>query len=220
MNGQNKTQIKETQKKDQFIQSLSQQLKPVNVNWSAETRALIWTLFNLAFTFFLMHLIGNFTIMEHLSGWRLAEFMLGLVSIFALGYCAFLGIVPGATSGKILRLGLLPLVAFITLFIVAGVGHFEPTAPGVYRKMCNAEILLLSFVPGIQFGYFLYKDMIFTQKLSFLMAGLVSALIPAFYMNYICSFEILHILKHHFGPTALFGLLFLMLFLRLRTKKF
>lgn len=205
--------------KNEFIQNLSQKLEPINVNWSAEKRTAIWVLFNLSFTLFLMHLIGDFSLSSHLQGWRLAEFIIGLISILTLSYCAFLGIVPGATTKKVLKLGLIPLSGFITLFFIALFAHLEPTAPGVYRWHCDLEILALSLVPGLQFGYFLFKDMLFSQKLSFVMGGMVSALIPAFYMNYVCPFNATHTLVFHLGPVAIFATIFSLILFKQRANK-
>jgi hypothetical protein len=210
--------VSEKNSKD-FIESLSQKLEPVNVNWSAESRAVLWITLNLSFTFFLMQLIGGFSFAEHLKGWRLAEFFLGLSSILILGYIAFLGIVPGASNKKKIKIGFTSFLVFVGFFVFAMIADFQPTAPGIYRWQCNIEILVLSLVPGLQFAYFLYKDILFSNKTSFVLAGVVSSLVPAFYMNYICPFHANHALMHHFGPVALFALVYSIIFFQIKNRK-
>lgn len=212
-----KDRSKEKSNKD-FIENLSQELQPIHVNWSPESRAILWISFNLFFTFLLMQIIGSFSLNHHLKDWRIAEFVFGLFTIISLGYTSFLGIIPGAFSKNKFKFAIAMLVFLLSFFAYIKVAGLTPPEKGIYRWYCNLEILLLSLVPGLQMVYFLYKDRLVVSRHSLVFSGIVSSLIPAFYMNYICDFDPKHVFMHHFGPMALFTLIFAVIMIKVNKK--
>lgn len=192
----------------QFIDKLSKDLRPINVNWSPEKRFIVWLVFNSILTLVIMYAIGEFSVFEQLSHYRIIDFILGAIAICSVGYFGFLGIVPGAVKKKQLFFAIIPFLSMFIFFGVLTLMDIPIVGMGKKRFHCNAEILALSVIPSLQYMYFLIKDKELIQKMSLILAGISSSLFPAFIMNYICYPSHSHIIKHHLIPTALFGIVF------------
>lgn len=202
--------------KDDFIKNLSNELKPVSVNWKPSVRSLIWFVTSAILVLLALHMRNAFSIdLSH----RIVELLVLIAVTGTLIYMSFLGVVPGAISNRKHQRGLLAINGFAAYYLIAEALHMTPAPNGVMRASCELEIIILSNIPAISLFYLLYKDRENLNPFSPFMGALACAFIPSAIMNFICSYSLKHILIYHMVPVLLFALIFQTAFVILKKVK-
>jgi len=193
-----------------LIESLSNQLTPVKVLWSAEKRFGLWLLAHTLWIFVLMVGIQPFrsTFMQDFSHPQFVlEMIMLLVAVFVAGYFSFLSVVPGAVKPERLKLSVAPFLVLILLLLYGIWSPFKVHTSLGMRSYCDIEILVYSLIPLLHVFFLAKKGFFMDRKWTLACATLASALIPALLMHLACMYEPTHILIYHLGPVLLVALL-------------
>jgi len=133
------------------------------------------------------------------------EFLLGFAASFLVMLAAWMSIVPGLLSKRLLYASLFVFSSWLLLYVI---GSYEPVVElNMYdkREHCYFEGFLYS-VPPLFFAFFLMSRRFALQQWQsgFLM-GLAAGLIPALFMQFFCMYEPLHILQSYVLPVVACG---------------
>lgn len=195
-----------------LINNLSDKLKPIDINWSAERRASIWFITHMVFTTLLMFVVKPFSI-NIINTRFLFELVLLTILIFTTGYVSFLTMVPGALNKDRLKFLAIPLMALLG-FLFFGLTKSAPVmTPGSGRTFCELEIIGYSLIPLLHIFFLAKKGIFFNSRVSFLFSAMAAGLIPTAVMHIACAPNYKHILIWHVGTlgfvTVVFGSVFL-----------
>ncbi|MGH1487229.1 MAG: NrsF family protein [Cellvibrionaceae bacterium] len=128
------------------------------------------------------------------------ESLVGLIASFLIALAAWYGSVPGALTRRLLTVGLVTAVAWVSFYIV---GLSEPAIePAMHgkREYCYLEAFVYSFPPTAVACYFITKRYPLKLLQTGLMAGLAAGIMPALFMQFACMYDPEHILTHHILP--------------------
>lgn len=189
---------------DKFIDSLVTDLKPQKVWASPEKRLLIWSVFQ-------MFLVLAIMILRRPLPWDQfgmiftsqvgLEFILFLVSVQTVGYCAYLSLVPGALKKKSIFLSVVPLIALGAFMIKSSLYPVRYPFMGLYRNHCYWEVALLSLTPAAHFFWMAKKGLLTYKSRPLWLGPLASAMLPLAFMHVTCINGVMHSLKYHLAPT-------------------
>ncbi len=203
-----------------IIDEIVDDLGPVKSFWSPEKRTLLYLGGNFLIITVIMLFIGPFRsalVQEFSSLSYILETVLFFITVFSLAYTSFLSLVPGAIKKKNLKIGILLLMSLIAVFVFKNITTPHDQIHNIHRKYCYLEVLLLSFLPLVQFYYCLKKGVFSYRWLSYGLAVLSAGIIPAFLMHFMCQKDYSHIMMYHFIPLVL--MIFPGLFLLRKTEK-
>jgi hypothetical protein len=209
--------------RDELLDSLVTDLAPVKRAPDVRLLAGAWLLLSAVFVVAVTHALGPIrpTALAQLQAHPrfLAEMIMGVAAITALGLSAFRAAIPGAVSVTLKWLVLATgglWVAGIAIGLAAPA--LEPSMLGK-RDHCYLETLLYALLPLLAALYWQGRLYPLSAARSAIVAGLAAGSLPALYMQIACMYEPLHILMYHIGPGVVAGLLAPLLLLGYRCSR-
>lgn len=196
--------------RDDLIQALSADLKPVRPVASPDRTALLWLLGSLVWVIGLTAWEGPLrpgALGELMEVPRfLFEMALGLLAFGCIAICAFRAAVPGRLQRGFAILSFVLLGLWLVQYLVAfWAPALEPSMAGK-RQACWVETIVYAIGPML-LGLFLTRRLYpLSPWRTALCVGLVTGLLPAWYMQMACMYLMPHMLDHHILPGILVGL--------------
>ena len=200
-----------TDSRDNLINSLTQELKPVKaVNTKLST--VYWVLVAFVVTLFIFSVSGPFRegAAQQLLGSAqfFIESLTGVIAICMLIYAGFEMAIPSSQSAfQRIRWSLLAMLVWIAFYIF---GLVTPAvAPSMLgkREFCYIETFVFA-IPVLLLGlYWANKHWPAYPIMTGAVIGLAAGAIPALIMQFACMYDPLHILTHHILPGLSVGLL-------------
>lgn len=197
--------------RDELIQTLAADLKPVQPVAPAGRMALFWFAGSCLYLVLVTHLIGGPIRPEAFQQLVtvprfLFEQLLGLAGLLLLALALFRSAIPGLSVHRLVDVSVTLLVLWLLQFVI-GLWDpaLEPSMSGK-RDGCLEETLVYC-VPPMVIGLVMIRRLYPLQPLkSALWCCLVAGLLPALYMQIACMYVVPHILKFHIFPGILMAL--------------
>lgn len=210
---------------EQLIQSLTDDLAPVKPVMSPDWLAILWllgtALFVVLFTAFDGPLRPGVFDQLRASPRFLAEMALGLTAITLLAFCAFRAAQPGRLQRRFATISAVLLGLWLVQYLVAFWSPALPLSTVGARHACWLETIGFAIGPMLV-AFFLtrrwYPLNPWHTTLSF---SLVTGLLPAWYMQLACMYNVPHGLEFHILPglaVALAGSCLALLYRRNRIR--
>jgi len=202
--------------KEDFINNLTSQLKPVKPSAAPMTRFILW--FGFCFSAVLMTMLG---LQDFRPGFVsqlghihfLSETGMSLLPLLSAGLISYYLSIPGHNiTSKWLYWAILPFGLFL-LFILLGVAGYNSLESSMLgkRSFCHIEVFVLSWIPISFMGYQMKKSYPLVNFRFLFLVGLAGACIPMGLMQVACMHIPLHILNFHIAPAL--GVILIFLFL-------
>lgn len=196
--------------RDDLIQSLSADLEPVRPVASPDRTAMLWLLGSLLWVIALTAWVGPLrpgVFNELVTAPRfLLDMGLGLVACGLLAVCAFRSSVPGRLRRGFMIVSFVFLGLWLLQFLVGLKLPALPPSTAGARQACWVEAIVYATGP-------MALGVILTRRLyplspwrTALCVGLVAGLLPAWYMQMACMYQVPHIITHHILPGLVVGL--------------
>jgi hypothetical protein len=191
--------------RDRLIDDLVADLRPVRRPGRTGMSVAAWLV--LAFAYSLVMILatgpmrpGAFRdLLEY--PWFVLETALALLAIALLAAATLRSTVPGGSvATRRLWWTLLPLAAWIAIYVV-GLWHpAHPVSTLGDRGVCDLQVLLFSLPTLGLMLWFARRQFPLRPRLTGMLAGAAAAAIPGALMQFACMYEPRHILLFHIAP--------------------
>ena len=200
-----------TEKRQDLIDELVNDLRPVRRPGKVGREALLCLIAATLWSVVIVLVTGPLRpgALENLAAHPLfvAETLLAALAIVALGVAALRSAIPGEPRTALRFLWLLPVAAWVTVYIV----ELE-YPPGWVSKLggryeCSWQVALFSLPAFALFLWSARRLFPLRPRSTGFLAGAAAAAIPGALMQFACMYVPEHILVHHIAPVAIVAVL-------------
>lgn len=191
--------------RDRLIEDLVADLRPVRRPGRIGRSVAAWLM--LAFAYSVVMTLATGPMRSGAFGdllkypWFVLETVLALLAIASLAVATLRSTVPGGTAVA-RRLGwtLLPLAAWVAIYVVGLWSPAHPVSTVGDRHVCYWQVLLFSLPTLGLMLWFARRQFPLRPRLTGMLAGAAAAAIPGALMQFACMYEPTHILLFHLAP--------------------
>lgn len=194
--------------REDLINSLIEDLTPVQVLPPIGTRLVIWFFGSLFLITFLMLAIQSFR-PGFLGELLHPRFLLECLALFAAsllgGYVLLTRSIPGLGQKRGLNWTVWILSGYFIGSILIGLSGSPSLPPSMLgkRMTCIYEILILSWIPLGMILFEMKRGYAIASTSTFLTMGIVSVAFPVALMQFACMYDPIHIVKYHIVPALI-----------------
>ena len=139
--------------------------------------------------------------------WFVAETLLAALAIVALGVAALRSAIPGEPRTALRLLWLLPVVAWVAVYVAELVYPPAWASSLGGRYECHGQVVLFSLPAFALFLWSARRLFPLRPRSTGFLAGAAAAAIPGALMQFGCMYVPEHILIHHIAPVAVVAVL-------------
>ncbi len=204
----------DTQKNQDLIDQLLDDLTPVRRVFSPFKRALLWFVIGASINILLIlnfapNLLSSEGLFEHTRVWL--EIFSGFVFIFSLSFFIFKKVIPGEEVSRAQFSGLLiSALAFLGIYSSSFFLEQNHLISSLWAfPACEKHILIWGLAPLPALFYIYSKGLFMDKKKVFFLTGLMTCIFPALLMQLACDPSLWHSLAFHYAPVlyiSVFGL--------------
>jgi hypothetical protein len=200
-----------TAPRQKLIADLVDDLEPVTHPGRVTRPAGLWLLAATSWAFAITLVTGPFRpgALQDLASHApyLVETGLAVLAITALAFAALRSAIPGEPRTALLLRWLLPVVAWVSVYIVGLWYPPDYVAPFGGRYQCPLQVVLFSLPACALLLRAARRQFPLRHRMTGFLCGSAAAAIPAALMQFACVYTPAHVLSHHIAPVAVTAVL-------------